>query len=262
MLLKEKITDQLGLKQTGQLDNITIVPSLSQGYHNTNGKLTLAPYRSYSLMKGSGDIYASAQDLAVFLKNLSGQRWKPEIISQLLTPHSKESIERGDLYGYGWFIREASSGHPKAYYHGGGSYGVSALMAIYPDEKLNIIILSNVSTLPVQELWGDIEKIALGQSLQMPEIRNELPIDPKAIEVVRGTYHASNGMQFTLSDDGGKLYAQLANNPPFEIFMQRPLHFYGKKVSIDLIFELDNNGKAKRVTANRTGDHFIFFKKQ
>lgn len=261
LLLREKIIVPLALKHTGQLDNRTLIPNLTQGYDWIGGRPVLARYRSYSLMKGPGDLYASAQDLAILMQNLLGQQWNRKTTDQLFFQHSKEPIKREDYYGYGWFIRKASANRPEAYYHGGGSYGTSALIAMYPEEKLTVVVLSNVSSLPVQEIWEDVEKIAREQPLTLPVIRNDQPVNLNAIKMVTGVYHADNGMLLTISTMENKLFAKLGENTAFEIFMEEPLHFYGKKVSVDLIFEPDEHGKAKAVTAKRMGAHFMFLRK-
>lgn len=261
VLIHEKICIPLNLTYTGQLDNKTIVPDLASGYLQTADRLTAAPYRSYSLMKGSGDLYTSGTDLIKFLHSFENQKW-PEILKkEMFIAHSINAVERGDLYSYGWFIREKQSGRPKAYYHGGGSFGVSALMARYPEEKLCIIILSNISVLPVNQIWSDIESIVLGKPFEMPAVRTSLSIVSKTIQSIAGTYAATNGMQLTLTANNGKLFAKMGNNPPFELFQESSLKFYGKKVPVDFIFELDNSGRATEITAKGMGQQFNFIRK-
>ncbi|RZJ64857.1 MAG: class A beta-lactamase-related serine hydrolase, partial [Flavobacterium sp.] len=261
VLIHEMIGTPLKLELTGQLDNSTIIPGLVSGYLHSEDKLAMAPYRSYSLMKGSGNLYASAADLITFLNSFDNQQWPGSLEKEMFAAHSQQSVERGDLYGYGWFIREKNADRPKAFYHGGGSFGVSALMAWYPLEKMSIVILSNVSVLPVNNIWSDIENIVLNKQFDLPVIKPNMPIAAKTLESVAGIYIASNGMELQVFAQKGKLYAKMGSNPQFEIFQESMLSFYGKKVAIDLIFELDKSGMAKSINAKGMGQEFKFSRK-
>ncbi|TCD03872.1 serine hydrolase domain-containing protein [Pedobacter psychroterrae] len=260
-LLSEKISIPLRLTKTGQMDNKTIIADIATGYLQDPDQIRIAPYRSYSLMKGSGDMYTSAADLIKFLDSFEDQKWLNSLEKELFIAHSNQPVARGDHYGYGWFIRQASTAHPKAYYHGGGSFGVSALMARYPQEKLSIVILSNVSVLPVNEIWSDIEKICLNKPFALPVIRNSRPITAKMIDQHSGIYATADGMQLQVFSAEGKLYAKLGNHSPFELFQEQPLNFYGKKVSIELIFDVAASGKSNTIKATGMGQRYTFTRK-
>jgi CubicO group peptidase (beta-lactamase class C family) len=259
-LVKEKINDPLKLSHVGQLDHSTVVSGLVAGYVQGSDGLVMAPYRSYSLMKGSGDLYASAQDLIAFLDSFTTPLWPASLSKEMFSPHTVEAVERGDRYGYGWFIREKTD-RPKAFYHGGGSYGVSTLMARYPEEKLSIVILSNVSVMPVNQIWSDIEDMVLGKPFELPIVRTSMQISAATLAALVGNYIASNQMELTIFAEAGKLYAKMAGRPPFEIFQQQLGKFYGKKVAIDLIFSIDNSGKATGINVTGMGQQFDFKRK-
>lgn len=261
-LIQEKINTSLKLQNTGQLNNRIIVQNLVQGYAQVNDQLTVAPYRSYSLMKGSGDMYSNGEDLLHFLDHFSTLNIQPDLRNKMFNAQSQGPVERGDYYGYGWFLRAKNENQPKAFYHGGGSYGVSTLMASYPEENLSIVILNNVSVIPVNEIWSDIEKIVLGKSFDLPVIRKSVELSIEDLSHFSGVYMHENGMSLQIISQDGRLYAKMGNNSAFEIFCEKPNYFYGKKVSIDLIFELGTN---KQITSLRTtgnGREFNFTKKQ
>lgn len=82
-LLKEKITDPLAMPHTGMYDGRAIIPGMAAGYHLLVGGLIVAPHRDPSLMKGSGNLYASARDLTTWLSSFGGDKWPPTAMSKL-----------------------------------------------------------------------------------------------------------------------------------------------------------------------------------
>ncbi len=260
-LLRDKILEPAGLNHTGQLNHQEVIKQLASGYLLTNGQSQIAPYRNYSLMKGSGDLYSSAIDLSTFIEALDQSLLTEPFKNLLFTPHSAQPLSRGDFYGYGWYIREADPDHHKAFYHGGGSFGVSAMMVRYPEEKMTMIILSNRSVMPINELWSDIEKIVFGKNLALPTIRKKEVIDEHMLKQLTGRYVADNHTELHIAESEGKLYAQMQSRPAFEIFRESALQFYGEKVAIDLIFEINSKGIPGRITVLRGSQRHHFYKK-
>jgi len=260
-LISEKIGIPLQLSNTGQLNNSKIIPNLVNAYQQVGETLTMAPYRSFSLMKGSGDLYASAADLISFVNSFGTGTWPLVLEKDMFKPHSEEPIGHGDLYGYGWFIKNSHDQIPKAYYHGGGSFGVSTLIAHYPTEKISIALLCNVAVLPVNEIWADLEKIIFSKPFVMPITRKSIPITASEIKNLSGTYIGDNGMPILVISQSGKLFVKLGSKPAFEIFCEEPFKYYGKKVSIDFIFEKGANGIANQIKATGMGKQFSFSRK-
>jgi CubicO group peptidase (beta-lactamase class C family) len=104
---------------------------------------------------GSGDIWASAHDLARFLAfhmgtPLPGQRriLSPATVLQMQRPSSPfpmptpPGAPRRDI-GANWLL-STINGHPQVW-HSGGQPGVSTFMSFYPDQKLGIVLLANSS---------------------------------------------------------------------------------------------------------------------
>ncbi len=261
-ILTEKIMAPLGLSNTGVASLRKVIPRLTSAYHLLGDSLTVAPNRDFSLMKGSGDLYASAGDLIRWNNSLLDNRtWPGEIKENLFASHNRQPMHgRGDSYGYGWFIRSGDNSARRAYYTGGGTFGCSAISVIYPEEKMSIVILSNVSALPVDELWGDVEKIVFGEEFKLPEIHEARQLSTAHLGKMPGSYVAENGMKLNISLSGSQLYARLGGNPAFEIYPEAPFQFYGKKVAVALHFRPDDEGIVTRVEAEGKGRKFTFTK--
>ncbi|MRG43841.1 serine hydrolase [Chitinophaga sp. SYP-B3965] len=218
------LRSKLPLKSTGVYNMQTIFPSMTTGYHMMGDSLITAPYRDASLMKGSGDVYTTAKDLLLWNNTCND-------------------------YTYGW-TKEGD-----AYYHGGGSFGCSAINVVYPKDSISIILLSNVSAMPVNEMWHDIEKIIFNRPFEMPQINTPIKIaDPAKFA---GRYET-----LQIINVNEKLYAKLGSNPAFEIFASGPLEFFGKKVNIRLIFEQDSTGRITGLKAEGNGRTLQFNKSE
>ncbi|SIN90539.1 serine hydrolase domain-containing protein [Chitinophaga niabensis] len=213
------------LKNTGIYNVRSIIPPLTAGYHMMGDSLTVAPYRDPSLMKGSGDLYTTAEDLL---------KWNNTCTD----------------FNYGW-MKEGD-----AYYHGGGSFGCSAINVVYPKDSLSIILLSNVSVMPVNEMWHDIEKIVFNQPFEMPQVNAHIKIEDLA--KFSGKYE-SEGTTLQIIAANDQLYAKLGSNPAFEIYANTPLEFSGKKVNVRIIFKQDEKGNVTGLQVEGRGRplHFI-----
>jgi CubicO group peptidase (beta-lactamase class C family) len=257
-LLKDKILDKLQMTETGVVDNLKIIPQMASGYHLvTDDSLVVAPYRNYSMLKGAGDMYSTASDLlkwnySFFTNTLLSEKSKTIVF----TEQNKTKVNSNDNYGFGWFI---SSDNPLKYYHGGGTWGFSTHSAIYPDKQISIIILSNVSTLPISTIAEDVEKIVFGKPFQMPT-PDEISEKSVNHEMYCGTFISdSNRMVLAISTFNNSLYAKLGNNPQFEIYPSGKHQFFGKKIEMELTFEI-NNDLVTGLSAERMG-HLFHFKK-
>jgi CubicO group peptidase (beta-lactamase class C family) len=257
-VLKDKILNKLHMAETGIVNNLKIIPQMASGYHLvTDDSLVVAPYRNYSMLKGAGDMYSTATDLlkwnnSFFSNTLFSEKTKATVFAQ----QSKTVVNSGDNYGYGWFM---SSDKLQKYYHGGGTWGFSTYSAMYPDKQISIIILSNVSTLPISAIAEDVEKIVFGKPFQIPTVA-EVSKESVNLEMYRGTFISdSNKMALSISTVKNSLYAKLGSNPPFEIYPKENHQFFGKKIEIEFTFEITNDS-ITGLSAERMGQLFHFKK--
>ena len=258
-ILQDKILAKLHMTETGIGDNLAIIPHMTVGYHwVTDDSLVVAPYRNYSLLKGAGDMYSTATDLVKWGNSFySHSLLSEKTTAPLFAPPINTPQTGRDSYGYGWYIH---SEVPKKYDHGGGTWGYSSYLAIYPETQISIILLSNVSQLPVSSIASDLEKIVFEKPFQMPSSNVE---STEQVELDRyiGTFISpSNHMKLMISKVKNRLYAKLGGNPPFEIYPKGNHQFFGKKVEVEFSFIL-NEGWVTGLQAERMGQRFAFEKR-
>lgn len=254
-LLNEKILLPLQLKETGAFDQLEIIPEMSNGYHMiSDDSLIVAPYRDISSMFGGGNLYSTAQDLLIWCRSFMSQNiWGEHLVETTFKPLTTipRNHKGSALYGMGWHIKEGNNNELKTYHIGGGTFGFSSKIAIYPEEKICIIILANVSFLPINDvIWKDVEKIVFGKPFEFPkEYVKPVQLSVKEFKNFEGVYTTTKDIKLNIFIHEDKLFARLGRNPPFEIYAKSQNEFFSKKIDIQFTFVLNENG---RVTALKT----------
>lgn len=263
-LWDQKIGQAIDLANTGFYDNQIIVPQLTNGYHlMPDNQLISAPYRDFSTLKGGGDMYSSTSDLNRWNQYILQQLKEPGFIAAAVRPKNGFVAKRHEAaqYGYGWFIRATDESRPLTYFHGGGTFGCSALSAVYPEEEVSIIILSNVSGLPIDMIWQNVERITFGLPFELPKIPLSQALSPPSLQPYIGNYASTDGgqrLRVFIHDE--KLFAQLQGRPPFILSPTQVHQFYGNKVDITFTFQLGGDKQVIGLKAEGRGRTFSFEK--
>lgn len=261
-ILREKITAPLRMDHTGVGNATEIIHGMVSPYHQLADRLIAAPHRDYALMKGSGSVYSTAGDLSKWNNALNGSgHFNKTVTGQLFTIQNSQPVNgRSEPYGYGWFLRRSSNPEKNFNFTGGGSFGCSAISGYYPNAKISMVILSNVSTLPVGEMQSNIESIIFGDRFDMPVVRTPIIMEASQLDKFQGTYTADNSHQLAIFLKGEQLYAKMGQNPFFELYPSDSSVFFGKKVPVQIEFEKDLDNTIKGLKANLKGQSIHFVK--
>ncbi|SDG29580.1 CubicO group peptidase, beta-lactamase class C family [Dyadobacter soli] len=261
-ILREKITAPLHMDHTGVGNATDIIKGMVSPYHQLANRLIAAPHRDSALMKGSGNMYSTASDLSKWNNALNGSsHFNKMVIDQLFTIQNSQPVNgRSESYGYGWFLRRTSNRERDFNFTGGGTYGCSAISGYYPNAKISVVILSNVSTLPVGEMQSDIESIVFGDSFDMPVAQTQVVMDASQLDKFQGAYTADSGHVLLIFFKGEQLYAKMGQNPFFELYPSENLVFFGKKVPVQIEFENGSDNTIKGLKAKLKGQSIHFLK--
>ncbi|MEP5104049.1 MAG: serine hydrolase domain-containing protein, partial [Ekhidna sp.] len=112
---------------------------------DTLGKLINAPYVNNSYKWAGGGFISTTTDLNKFGQSYLEQRILSEETIREFTTAQQLTDGTRTKYGLGWYVE------PTGYSHPGGSVGGIAEFKIYEEEKLVIVLLSNLS-------WMNYEK--------------------------------------------------------------------------------------------------------
>jgi CubicO group peptidase (beta-lactamase class C family) len=209
-----------------------------------DGKVQPVPWRNIDNIGPAGSINSTVTDMAQWVRlQLGTGKYKTE---QLLSSgsmkemHMPQTVMRleglGEKihtethfmnYGLGWFLQDYRG--RKVVQHGGNIDGMSALVAMMPEEKLGIVILTNMDGTPLptalmykifdaflqapQRDWsGDILKVIKGQEVlnkaaekKRAESRVKGTNPSLALAKYAGTYTSEMYGDAKITDENGKL---------------------------------------------------------
>ena len=160
-LVRERITDKIGLKRTYVADEYAIIPNRAKGYLRNGRTLLNGP--AITPGYGDGSLINSCEDLAAFERALrEGKLLKPESVALMQTAYKMPNGRKGG-YGFGWFVRDVNK--VKVVSHGGNTAGYFASLFRVPSKDLTIVLEGNI-----HDIGGDgvAQKVA---ELFVPELR-------------------------------------------------------------------------------------------
>jgi CubicO group peptidase (beta-lactamase class C family) len=144
--LQRRIFRPLEMSTTRIISEADIIPNRSAGYRLVNGELKNQEWVAPSLnTTADGSLYFSILDLA---------KWDQALYSESLLKNSSfaqmwtvapllNGEQNSGHYGYGWFI-EAQDGH-RVIEHEGQWQGFETQISRYVDDKLTVIVLTNLA---------------------------------------------------------------------------------------------------------------------
>lgn len=163
--LSKNIFQPLGMKNSGFASTLAVVPQMSEGYarddrarddHAKDG--TSVRHRDYfdrSLEIGAGGVYSTADDLLLWDRALSSEKF--------LTRSSLEAMftpSHPGNYGFGWFIEK----NPRTKcWHEGSDPGFSAFEIRFPDDGIFVIVLSNLEDAPVRSIANQLANLLFNE---------------------------------------------------------------------------------------------------
>lgn len=167
-VLKERIFDPIGMKNTGYDHYATVLEKRAAGYQKTPDGYLNAPYLDMSLPFAAGALYSTAEDLYLWDQALYKDR--------LLSAQSKELMFKPFLsdYAYGWAITKARLGTgtetTPQISHDGGINGFSTLIVRLPAQRNLIVLLDNTGQGGLRRISQELTNILYDQPFDLPKM--------------------------------------------------------------------------------------------
>ncbi|MBC7880513.1 MAG: beta-lactamase family protein [Anaerolineae bacterium] len=143
-LLRDRVFKPLDMKTTRNISDVDIIPNRSSGYTLSSSVLKNQEYVSPSLNRtADGSLYFTVFDLAKWDAALYTEKLlKKESFKQIWTPVTLNSGKTYP-YGFGWFL-DTKNGH-RLIQHSGGWQGFTTHISRYVDDKLTVVVLTNLA---------------------------------------------------------------------------------------------------------------------
>ena len=237
----ENIMKPLGMKNSGYNNGRDVVKYLGRGYWNGDEGLEEPEIYDKSIQ---GSIYSNTTDLFIYSRAvIMGDFLSPESKKQMFASHIKDGgiTNMGHSWGYGWAIDQSHG--ERRIWHNGHIFGFCAMLAVYPEKNLTIVVMSNVqNNSPVEKINEALAAIVLGKEYQLPKVRREIDLAPEKLVKLAGTYEYSSDFLIEVTVDRGKLFLQGTGQPRLRLRPMSPLTFFLKEADLEIHFiEKDGN---------------------
>jgi hypothetical protein len=161
---------------------------------------------------------------------------------------------KGD-YAYGWGITPAGkAGSGKLQIgHGGGINGFSTMFTRVPEDRLAVIVLSNVENVNTGGIARDIVSLLYGKPYQVPVERTAVTVKPEVLAAYVGKYQIAPTFILTVTLEDGNLMTQATGQGKLQVYAESETKFFLKVVDAQLTFARDESGKVTHVTLHQNG---------
>jgi CubicO group peptidase (beta-lactamase class C family) len=160
-LVQERLFTPLGMTQSNtSVTKLAGQPDVSTPHARLNDKIAPIKWRNIDNIAPAGSINSNVLDMAQWVRvllnggTINGKTvFKPATVREL---HAANTIIRSDArtdsllpethlraYGLGWFLEDYRG--RKIVHHGGNIDGMSALVWMVPEEKLGVVVLTNMN---------------------------------------------------------------------------------------------------------------------
>jgi CubicO group peptidase (beta-lactamase class C family) len=245
--LQENIFGPLGMKDSGYDSNFAIIPRRAAGYSPEPGKdgPVNAGFIHMSVPFSAGALYSTTEDLLRWEQGLFGGKvLSAASLAKMTTPFK-------DDYAFGLTVG-TQDGH-KRIEHNGGIEGFNTALAYYPDDKLTVVVLSNINGQAPDQMYLKLAAVAFGGQVTLPSERKEITVAPKLLEQYVGTYQVAPKINLMITLDSGQLSGQVSGQGKLPLFAESETRFFYKAGDAQIDFSKDDKGAVTSLTLHQNG---------
>jgi CubicO group peptidase (beta-lactamase class C family) len=241
-VLKQRILEPLGMRDTGVLHRGSVLSQHATGYRPVrSGVLEVDSPIDESWSFGAGSMYSTVGDL---------EKWSAALDSDRILPRA--TLERmwqpvkGE-YGYGWEVPTVplAHGNRRIVQHTGFVPGFVTVFERVVDEHLTVIVLANSLASEPKRVAQSLIALDLGEHYVPTFDRETVPITAQMQQRYVGDYELG-GEIFTISARDGRLFVQDRDhpeNPGLEILAASDTQLFLRDTDGDLTATQDGHGR-------------------
>jgi hypothetical protein len=168
----------------------------------------------------------------------------PTSLKKMTTPFKEN-------YSFGLEI-QTIKGHERIS-HGGGINGFNTFEAWYPQEKLSVIVLSNVNGNAPEEISDRLAAVMHNEPVVLPSERKAVTVPISTLTRYVGVYQLAPKFSIAVTLKGDHLIAQATGQPPAPIFASSSTRFFYRVVDAEMEFFPDASGKVDHLVLYQNG---------
>jgi CubicO group peptidase (beta-lactamase class C family) len=243
--VQENIFGPLGMKDSGYDSNSAILPRRAAGYAPGKDGPVNAGFIHMSIPFSAGALYSTTEDLLRWEQGLfGGKLLSAASLAKMTTPFKND-------YACGVFVHTTKG--RKVIEHGGGIEGFNTYLAYFPEGKVAVVALGNLSGQAPQEVADRLAAIAHGEKVELPSERKEITLAPKILEQYVGTYELAPKINMTITLEGGQLISQISGQGKVPLFATSETKFFPKVVDAEIEFGKDDKGAVAYLVLHQGG---------
>ncbi|MGA8090205.1 MAG: serine hydrolase [Terracidiphilus sp.] len=250
-LLRERIFEPLGMKDSGLDSDELVLPKRAEGYRPGPHGIEIARSESMSIPWSAGSIYSTTGDLLKWEHGLFGGKiLNAESLKLMTTPG------KGD-YGLGVFIQNRDG--IRIVSHGGGIEGFNTHLAYAPEKQIAVVVLSNVNGGAPGTMGGQLMDTVLGKPVVLASERKPVPISKEELTKFVGVYDTAPTFSLTIAIAGDHLTGQGTGQPAIDMMYQgvKDGHpsFFIAQVGAEIEFVPDASGAIGSLILHQGGQN-------
>jgi len=252
--VQENIFNPLGMKDSGYDSNTAIIPHRASGYEHSEKGIANAGFIDMSIPFSAGALYSTTEDLLRWEQGLMGGKLlSPASLKKMTTPFKNEYA-----FGLGVHTRNGRT----VISHNGGIEGFNTSLAYYPDDKLTVAVLANLTGNTPDALTGKIAAVAHGENVTLATERKEIQLPVKTLAGYVGTYEVTPGFDVVMTLEGNQLMTQATDQSKFPLFAESETKFFLKVVEAELEFFKNDKGEVTHLVIYQGGQEVKATRKQ
>jgi hypothetical protein len=248
--LKDTFFTPLKMNNTGVHVASLKLKNEAKGYSKSGDKYERATNWDMSWAGGAGALYSTVDDMytwneALFNGKVLNEKSFAAALTSVKTNDGK-TPPNGE-YGYGLVIRKYRG--LQVVEHGGGLHGFISELGRFPQEKLTVVILTNISPPEVSMDANTVGQFYLWDKMEKQPSYSMQTGAAQDLKAYEGRYDFRNGAVMTITSESNSLFAQLTGQQRFPIFAAGTDEFFWKVVEAKIKFTRNENGQV-------VGGHF------
>src|SRR5215831_2520498 len=250
-LLRGRIFTPLGMSTARIINEAEIVPNRAAGYRLVKGELKNQEWVSPALnTTADGSLYLTVLDMAKWDAALYTQKLlKQSSLDMMWTP-VKLNSGKTQQYGFGWAFGDVR-GH-RIIEHGGAWQGFTTFIARYVDDKLTIIVLTNLAGANPGKIAHGIAGLYNEELSPIEHMVHQ--VDPKIFDAYAGEYQLRPDLVLKFFREGDRFWLEPGSQQRREIFPESETTFFLKDTDTQFTFVKDATGKVSHLVLHQAGD--------
>ena len=243
--LDKHIFEPLGMVNTGYDSHDRVIVHRATGYDLRDDEFAISQYIDMSIPYAAGALYSTVEDLllwdqALYANNLvSTESLETMFMINPLITNYGYGMEAGEQFGRRWFG------------HGGSIWGFLSHFIRYPEDKLCIAVLSNLTSTKPVEISRTLAAIVFNESYDIPVVPTPAKVEPSLLRSYEGTYQFAPEITLTIQVDDDRLIGTTKGGARRTFHPQSETQFFHRSTDDKISFYTDQAGNVTHLILNQ-----------